>query len=47
MRFVDIFQIDDDALKIARGGGDPSPVFDRLDVMGEVSTINLWLLGAG
>ena len=32
----DIFQIDDDAFKIARGGGDLTLVFDRLRVMGEV-----------
>jgi hemerythrin-like domain-containing protein len=33
---LDIFQIDDAALKIARGGGDLTLVFDRLHVMGEV-----------
>ena len=32
----DIFQIDDAAFKIARGGGDLTAVFDRLHVIGEV-----------
>ena len=32
----DIFQIDDAAFKIARGGGDLTLVFDRLHVIGEV-----------
>ncbi len=33
---LDIFQIDDLALKTARTGGDFSPVFDRLHVIGEI-----------
>jgi hemerythrin-like domain-containing protein len=32
----DIFQIDDSALKVARGGGDFTLVFDRLRLFGEV-----------
>ncbi len=32
----DVFEIDDSAFKIARGGGDLTPVLDRFHVMGEV-----------
>jgi hypothetical protein len=32
----DIFQIDDSVIKIARSGGDLTPVFDRLHIMDEV-----------
>jgi iron-sulfur cluster repair protein YtfE (RIC family) len=32
----DVFQIDDSAFKIARGGGDPTLILNRLDIMGEV-----------
>ena len=32
----DSFQIDTSVLKIARSGGDVSPVFDRLQILGEV-----------
>ena len=32
----DVFEIDDAAFKIARGGGDLTPVLDRFHVMGEV-----------
>ena len=32
----DVFQIDDAAFKIARGGGDLTPVLERFHVMGEV-----------
>jgi len=32
----DVFQIDDAALKIARGGGDLTPVLDRMHLMGEI-----------
>ncbi len=32
----DVFQIDEAALKIARGGGDLTPLFDRMRLLGEV-----------